>query len=499
MKKMRCNRGVWAATALCMGIVGCGQDISLESQDEALYGRGHGHDRDHGHHGRGHGRHHGKKKCERKGGPDCRSGKRHAKEARKLRHELERRDVQPLPDAPEVSQALFDLGQALAFDKILSGNRDISCMTCHHPTLGTDDDRSLPLGVGGVGLGQSREGGRVIPRNSPPLFNLHTYDTMFWDSRVSIDEDGNFVTPAGDLTNIDGEDLTPILEFGIVSAQALFPVTSRDEMRGEDDPTTPSNDLADFADDNFAGIWAALMDRILTFDEYQVLFLAAYPNVPQGELRFAHAANAIAAWEIAAFASTSSPFERFVRGDDSAMTTEQIKGARAFYKTGCGDCHSGNTLSDFDHHNTALAQFGPGKGDGISGRDDFGFERVSGDRHDRYRFRTPPLFNVELTAPYGHVGQHATLKEHVKHYDKAKKSLKKYKIERRVENEDLHDTFLDNRRQVIRAGIDREVRNLRKVKKRKILPFLEALTDPEMLDLTDTLPTMGVPSGIEVD
>ena len=85
---------------------------------------------------------------------DCdKRGRKNRKYVHKLREQLERHDVQPIVEAPEVSDALFDLGEALAFDKLLSGNRNISCMTCHHPNLGSDDDRSLPLGEGGVGLG----------------------------------------------------------------------------------------------------------------------------------------------------------------------------------------------------------------------------------------------------------------------------------------------------------------------------------------------------------
>ena len=71
--------------------------------------------------------------------------------APRVRELAARFDVRPTPAAPEVDDAMWVLGQALAFDKILSGNGDISCMTCHHPSIGSDDDRSLPLGVGGEG------------------------------------------------------------------------------------------------------------------------------------------------------------------------------------------------------------------------------------------------------------------------------------------------------------------------------------------------------------
>src|ERR687893_2179020 len=109
------------------------------------------------------------------------------------------RGITPLERAPVVRPALSKLGQALAFDKILSGNRDISCMTCHLPSLGTGDFRSLSIGQGATGLGATRTHpeGLFIPRNAPPLFNLHANKPLFWDGRIFQDELGTFHTPAG--------------------------------------------------------------------------------------------------------------------------------------------------------------------------------------------------------------------------------------------------------------------------------------------------------------
>ena len=61
-----------------------------------------------------------------------------------------------LAPEPPVNDAELKLGQALFFDKELSGNRDISCATCHHPLMHTGDGLSLPIGVGGQGLGPAR-------------------------------------------------------------------------------------------------------------------------------------------------------------------------------------------------------------------------------------------------------------------------------------------------------------------------------------------------------
>ncbi|MEM6995313.1 MAG: cytochrome c peroxidase, partial [Myxococcota bacterium] len=403
-----------------------------------------------------------------------------------------RHDVRPTPPAPEVSDAMWTLGRALAFDKLLSGNEDVSCMTCHHPSIGTDDDRALPSGVGGRGLGVQRTGGDVIPRNAPALFNLHTYRTMFWDNRVAR-RDGTIVTPAGEL-------LTPAmydtLEYGLVSAQAMFPVTSREEMRGH----PGDNELADLPDDDLGGIWSALMQRMAAVPEYPPMFEDAYPGESFEGMTFAHAANAIAAFEVAAFEATSSPWDRMLAGDDDAMTEAQLRGAALFFERGCASCHSGVGLSDFRAHNIALPQFGPGKGHGSEGRDDFGVEGVTGRADDRYAFRTPPLYNVALTAPYGHAGQFQELRDHVAHYAAPARSLTAYQIDAHVDDESLWPTWLDN----VDAVLARVSPRLRRVRLRDdeqavddIVTFLGALTDDDAHDLAGLVPE-AVPSGLPV-
>ena len=109
------------------------------------------------------------------------------------------RGIVPLAAPPRVRQPLVRLGQALAFDKVLSGNRDISCTTCHLPAFATGDGRSLSVGQGAAGVGPARihPTGVFIPRNAPPLFNLSAMRHLFWDGRVAVDGAGNFSTPAG--------------------------------------------------------------------------------------------------------------------------------------------------------------------------------------------------------------------------------------------------------------------------------------------------------------
>lgn len=409
-----------------------------------------------------------------------------------LRQRMTGAGLRALPPAPPVSDALFDLGQALAFDKELSGNRDTSCMTCHHPELGTDDDRSLSAGTGATGVGARRQGGDTIARSAPPLFNLHVPRVMFWDGRVAQRPDGTFDTPAGaDLT----PDMQATLTFGAVAAQAMFPVTNASEMRG----APGENELADLADDDFRGIWAALMDRLGDIPAYVDLFEAAYPGEDFADMTFAHAANAIGAFEIAAFEATGSPVERFLRGDDAALTGPEQQGADAFLRGGCARCHNGPGFSDQVAHVLALPQVGPGTGDGPSGLEDFGRFDETGDPRDRYAFKTPMLTQVAYTGPWGHAGQHRTLNDFVTHYINAAADLRGYDPVTSLDNPDLWDQHVTDGDNAMLANLAPQLRGPQPpIAVPAIVTFLRALSDADAADLSWTVPDE-VPSGAVVE
>lgn len=319
-----------------------------------------------------------------------------------------------------VRPALVELGQALAFDKELSGNRDISCMTCHLPKFGTGDMRSLSIGAGATGLGPNRvhPTGLFIPRNAPPVYNLTSLSSLFWDGRVSTDGRGHFQTPAA-------AQLTPemkrVFEFGALSAQPLFPVTARDEMRG-----FQGNELAAIPDANLQQIWAGIMTRLGRIPEYRRMFERAYPGTPFRRMTFAHASNAIAGFLAARMNTGNSPWDRFLTGHDYALTPDQLEGAKTFLTLKCSICHNGPTLSDGQFHNVAVAQFGPGKGNGPSGRDDFGRFNVDPQPAMKYAFRTSPLRNIVLTAPYGHDGAFMSLRDFIAHYSESDVKLEHF-------------------------------------------------------------------------
>ena len=332
------------------------------------------------------------------------------------------RGIVPLPLPPRVRPALAKLGQALAFDKILSGNRNIACMTCHLPAFETGDGKSLAVGEGGIGLGPPREpapGDAFIPRNAPSLFNLHALKHMFLDGRVEVDAQGGFHTPAGSALT---PAMTRVFEFGAVSAQPMFPVTNRFEMRG----ALGTNELAAISDADLTDIWAGIMKRLGAIGEYRGLFEAAYPGTKFDDMNFAYASNAIAGFLIDQFTFANSPWDRFLAGNDHALTQQQLNAAQTFLTLKCSLCHNGSTFSDDQFHDVAVAQIGPGEGDGLSGHDDFGRMRVTNNASDQYLFRTSPLRNVELTGPYGHDGAIITLRGFVEHYSQSDVKLNAY-------------------------------------------------------------------------
>ncbi|MBW2420664.1 MAG: cytochrome-c peroxidase, partial [Deltaproteobacteria bacterium] len=238
-------------------------------------------------------------------------------------------------DYLKASAEQIELGNLLFYDKILSGNEDISCATCHHALMATGDGLSLSTGVGGHGLATARAMGAGrgrVPRNAPEIFNRgHEFFTsMFWDSRVARDEDDptGFAQPAG-------SDLPLGFEHPL-EVQAMFPLTSPDEMRGN----PGENEIANAGSN--PEIWDGLEARVMAIPEYQTLIAAAFPGVAADDIGCEHIARAIAAFEADAWRSDDSPFDRYLRGNRDAMSASAKRGALLFYgRAGCGDCHSG--------------------------------------------------------------------------------------------------------------------------------------------------------------
>jgi cytochrome c peroxidase len=411
---------------------------------------------------------------------------------REVRQLAAARGIGRLPAPPPIRRPLVRLGQALAFDRILSGNRDISCMTCHPPAFATGDGKSLSVGQGGSGLGPARSHpqGAFIPRNSPPLFNISALRRLFWDGRVAVDGRGRFHTPAGEqLTSA----MTRVFEFGAISALPLFPVTNREEMRA-----FSGNELAAIPDTDFTAIWNGLMARLGAIPEYRRMFEDAYPGTRFGQMTFAHASNAIAAFFVSEFTFANSPWDRFLAGKNNALTFRQLDGARTFLTLRCSICHGGGpTFSDQEFHNVALAQIGPGKGNGPSERDDFGRMNITGNEAERYRFRSTPLRNVELTGPYGHDGTFLDLRAFIEHYSESDKKLFAF-TDGHLEPL-LRGTMLENKRAIL-AQRDTLLNGVVLTDELvgKLMDYVLALTDDRARNLSHVVPSR-VPSGLPVD
>jgi cytochrome c peroxidase len=215
----------------------------------------------------------------------------------------------------------------------------------------------------------------------------------------------------------------------------------------------------------------SVLARLRSVSGYVRIFAEVFG--PESTIDADEVARAIAAFERTLIA-IDSPFDRYQAGDVTAMTAQQIRGMREFDDARCTECHDGPMFSDFDLHAEGVAEnallASPDVGDG------------------RFRFRTPSLRNVALTAPYMHNGVLATLQDVLDFYD---------------EGESENPNVTENRRRGRRGNGDgtpsgvldndfQRVRNMGDDEMADIIAFLEALTDPAF---DRTIPE-SVPSGL---
>ncbi len=260
-----------------------------------------------------------------------------------------------------------ELGRLLFWDPVLSGAKDVSCATCHHPDFGYADGIRLSLGVGGQGLATNRSNGVLIQRNSPTIINtafngienLGFYDPstapMFWDNRATSLED-----------------------------QALQPMLSKEEMRGEH--------IAE------AAIMDTIMNRLQNIADYRTRFAAAFGD---NNITTDRILKAIATFERGIVANDSR-FDQYMRGNTNAMNNEEIQGMIEFIEVGCADCHSGPMFSDYELHVLGVPEVNNNVDAGANGT---------------FAFRTPTLRNLGVTGPYMHNGRFNTLEDVLDFYD----------------------------------------------------------------------------------
>lgn len=409
----------------------------------------------------------------------------------------------PAADAlfPAQDMAQVRLGQLLFYDPILSGSGEVSCATCHHPRFGTSDGLSLGLGDGATGLGPERviDSDNLpeerVPRNAPALFNLGAaeFTRMFHDGRLEADPD----RPGGIRTPL-GEDMA--LGFAsVLSAQSMFPVLAPDEMAGHYGESDVSRAVRMGLLSSEGGAWDIISARIDTIPPYRAAFDAILGH--GAAIHFTDISDAIAAFIAHEWRADDSAFDRHLRGE-APLTGPALAGMELFYgEAGCSTCHAGQFQTDHAFHAIAMPQIGPGKkGRFETHYRDTGRLRVTGRAEDAYRFRTPSLRNVTLTAPYGHDGAYATLEDVVRHHLDPIAALRGYDPAQAVlpdlaGAEDLHALQDPAETDAIAAANELAPVTLSNAQVAELMAFLAALTDD--VSRLGVPPT--VPSGLPVD
>ncbi|MGH8557738.1 MAG: cytochrome-c peroxidase [Methylococcales bacterium] len=253
----------------------------------------------------------------------------------------------PEPADNPSTAAKVELGQILFMDPRLSSTGTVSCNSCHNVMLGGEDNRPVAMGVNG------QTGGR----SAPTVWNAAFNSVQFWDGRA------------------------PSLE-----AQAGGPVTNPIEMGMKN--------------------WNDVVKRLKAIPGYAELFNAAFGS--GSAISKENAVKAIAAYE-RTLITPDSAYDKYVNGDQEAMTEQQVRGMNKFAGVGCANCHSGAAFNGtgvfmkFPIYENKVFQ---SKYQLIK---DQGRFEVTGKAEDKNTWKVPTLRNVALTAPYFHNGRVATL------------------------------------------------------------------------------------------
>lgn len=275
--------------------------------------------------------------------------------------------LQPLPEKPLIAKdnpmtdAKIALGKKLFFDKRLSSNTKITCNDCHNLNAGGDNNQASGIGVSG----------KPTRRNPPTLLNIGLQTVLYWDGRSKT-----------------------------LEQQSVDHLKDPDIM-GNTDPRE-------------------LINRISSDKEYVKAFMRTFKSAHA--LKIENIAKALASF-LRTLMTPDSPFDRFIKGDKTAISKKAQQGIQIFNDTGCLACHFGV--------NFAGPAPGPamGMGDGFYELfpnnlgskydkshklvDDLGRYEFTGQDYEKFMWRVPPLRNIELTAPYFHNGSAKTLEEAV--------------------------------------------------------------------------------------
>ena len=396
-----------------------------------------------------------------------------------------------------------ELGWLLFYDPILSGSNTVSCATCHHPRLGTSDGLSLGLGDGATGLGPDRVVDpqnlpeQRIPRNAPALFNLGAleFTSLFHDGRLEADasKPGGIRTPLGQEM-VSGFD-------NVLAAQTMFPVLSADEMAGHYSENAISRAVRLGMLAHEGGAWDLIAQKVAAVGDYQ----SRFRNLTgRDHVEFTDIANVLAQFMAFEWRATDSAFDRYLAGLEPLLPQAEA-GMSLFYgKAACASCHAGPFQTDHGFHAIAMPQIGPGKAARFeSHARDTGRMRVTGRAEDAYRFRTPSLRNVALTAPYGHSGAYATLEAVLRHHLDPVNALMRYDPSQAIlpglqGAQDLRVLMDGEELAAIAKANDLRPMALTDAEVAALLAFLHSLTDTAAAQGRLGVPK-AVPSGFAVD
>lgn len=283
------------------------------------------------------------------------------------------RDGLPLPlDNPDnpATEAKFQLGRHLFYDKRLSGNGSLSCSSCHQQDKAFSDGIALPTG----------STGETLARNSQSLVNV-SYNASYTWANLS-------------LVRLEQQALIPL--FGESPVEQGINDSNQDEV----------------------------LTRIATEPTYATLFRNAYGNVDSA-INLSNIVDAIAVF-VRGINSFNSPYDHYLEGDNNAISESAKRGAQLFFteRLECFHCHGGYTFSDsvvdrsvtfFEKpfHNTGLYNI---DSLGSYPPNNTGLNLQTGLQKDMGKFKAPSLRNVALTAPYTHDGSVATLEEMIRIY-----------------------------------------------------------------------------------
>ena len=262
--------------------------------------------------------------------------------------------IHPVPPPPAADPRIVALGERLFHDPRLSRTGEISCASCHVLAEGGDDGEVISTGIDG-------EKGEI---NSPTVFNAGLYVAQFWDGRAETLDD-----------QIDGPVQNPI-EMG--------------------------------------SMWPEVTDRLYGDAAIAAEFDALYPPDRDGDTITRDTIKRTIATFVRSLHTTGSRFDRWLAGDENALSARELEGYRWFKHYGCHSCHQGAAVGgNFFQVFGVLNDSQYFRERGNITKADRGRFNITGNRADMHAFKVPSLRMVVHTAPYLHDGSAKTLRDAV--------------------------------------------------------------------------------------